>query len=554
MYNMKKIINLFLVLFAGLILVSLGTPEVFAEENDFEFNITVVKGETIVKLHPLSGDFGTRISFDAKGLEVDEFEFAYHILNGEVIEASSYDVLASKSTNLIVVLEEQGEPVTTYIDTNGELLGAFISSEDQPASQPTKPGFDFRGYVQVEDTEKPVFVAKYSRFEDKPITVTVNGGSKDPEVVTYNDVVTLTPDSENFSYWADEDGQVVSRNANYRFSALQEVELTAVFEQSESDAPVVYLSNVTGISPHNQSFLGYIEGDFVEYGLLASKEAEVLTLGLEGVVEMPSQALNPLTNEFLRSIPEELEYKSFRAYAKLANGDVVYSDNNFVVMPSSGGQSFTETFDTHDIGTGYIDTNFTGLGGTAWAIGHSRNEGDYAIDGTGIMLRRASDSYIQITFSNGLSAFSFDYTKAFTGGSDRILEVKINDAVVFTSENFGGSTIVYQTSLTDLEYTGNVVVIIKLQGATTTNRQTTIDNISWTEAGVEGASWTKLYIANFINDGEISDVVVQANSFLEKPEDPSKEGHIFEGWFTDPIEGELFDFGNTPIILCFFEN
>src|SRR5690554_6579733 len=123
-YNMKKIINLFLVLFAGLILVSLGTPEVFAEENDFEFNITVEKGETIVKLHPLSGDFGTRISFDAKGLEVDEFEFAYHILNGEVIEASSYDVLASKSTNLIVVLEEQGEPVTTYIDTNGELLGA----------------------------------------------------------------------------------------------------------------------------------------------------------------------------------------------------------------------------------------------------------------------------------------------------------------------------------------------------------------------------------------------------------------------------------------------
>src|SRR5690554_5575333 len=345
-YNMKKIINLFLVLFAGLILVSLGTPEVFAEENDFEFNITVVKGETIVKLHPLSGDFGTRISFDAKGLEVDEFEFAYHILNGEVIEASSYDVLASKSTNLIVVLEEQGEPVTTYIDTNGELLGAFISSEDQPASQPTKPGFDFQDYVQVEDTEKPVFVAKYSRLEDKPITVTVNDDSKDPEVVTYNvtynDVVTLSQNSDNFSYWADEDGQVVSRNANYAFSALQDIELTAKFNQpesdapAESDAPVVYLTNVSGINPGHYSFVGYVEGDFVEYGLLASKEAEVLTLGLEGVVEIPSQALNPLTHEFLRSIPEELEYKSFRAYAKLANGNVVYSDNNFSVVSGEG--------------------------------------------------------------------------------------------------------------------------------------------------------------------------------------------------------------------------
>src|SRR5690606_37349473 len=107
----------------------------------------------------------------------DGFKFAYHILNGEIIETSSYDVLASKSTSLIVVLEQLDEPVTTYIDTNGELLGAFISSEDRPASQPTKPGFDFQGYVQVEDTGKPVFVAKYSRLEDKPITVTVNDDS-----------------------------------------------------------------------------------------------------------------------------------------------------------------------------------------------------------------------------------------------------------------------------------------------------------------------------------------------------------------------------------------
>src|SRR5690606_27108023 len=110
------------------------------------------------------------------------------------------------------------------------------------------------------------------------ITVNVVGGTKDLEEVKYNDVVTLSPNSGNFSYWADEDGQVVSRNANYAFSALQNVKLTAVFDQPESDAPVVYLSNVTGISPDNQSFLGYIEGDFVEYGLLASKTAEVLTV------------------------------------------------------------------------------------------------------------------------------------------------------------------------------------------------------------------------------------------------------------------------------------
>src|SRR5690554_2542145 len=39
------------------------------------------------------------------------------------------------------------------------------------------------------------------------------------------------------------------------------------------------------------------------------------------------------------------------------------------------GETFIETFDTHDIGTAYTDTSFNGLGGSVFTIGHSRNDG-----------------------------------------------------------------------------------------------------------------------------------------------------------------------------------
>src|SRR5690554_254856 len=155
-----------------------------------------------------------------------------------------------------------------------------------------------------------------------------------------------------------------------------------------------------------------------------------------------------------------------------------------VDLNAAEAETCIETVDGHDIGNSYTDTTFTGVGNSAFKVGHSRNEDTSGIDGTGIMLRRASDSYIEITLTNGLSAFSFDYRKAFTGGSDRQLEISINGVVVETTAVFGSGSgadeTVHSVSLTDLTYTGEVVIKIKNVGTTTSNRQTTVDNISWT--------------------------------------------------------------------------
>ena len=138
----------------------------------------------------------------------------------------------------------------------------------------------------------------------------------------------------------------------------------------------------------------------------------------------------------------------------------------------------------------YADGGFTGNGGIEYTYVHSRNSGvgtsdDYSINDQGLMLRRASDSYIQATFPNGLSAFSFQYRKAFTGGAIRQLEVLVNGTVTTTTAEFGegsgAQATVYTQTLT-INQAGPVIIRIKNVGdaTMTANKQSTIDNIVWT--------------------------------------------------------------------------
>ncbi|MBZ0244254.1 MAG: chitobiase/beta-hexosaminidase C-terminal domain-containing protein, partial [Bacteroidales bacterium] len=152
-----------------------------------------------------------------------------------------------------------------------------------------------------------------------------------------------------------------------------------------------------------------------------------------------------------------------------------------------GGSLFAqglEDFTNSNATSNYGDDTFIGNGGISWTYGHSRDEGDYPITNEGLMLRRASDSYLQATIPGGVGSFSLEYRKAFTGGSARQLELLVNDVQVATSPEFGVGSgedpTVHTFTVENINATGNVVIKIKNVGATSTNRQTTIDNISWT--------------------------------------------------------------------------
>ncbi|MDD2423799.1 MAG: lamin tail domain-containing protein [Candidatus Cloacimonetes bacterium] len=145
---------------------------------------------------------------------------------------------------------------------------------------------------------------------------------------------------------------------------------------------------------------------------------------------------------------------------------------------AQGSEDFTNSAAT----TAYADGSFVGNGGITWNYGHSRDEDLYPIDGKGLMIRRASDSYLTAIIPGGIENFSFQYRKAFTGASARQLELYVNNVLAGTTAEFGtvADVNVYTYTLNNINAVGDVTIKIKNVGATSTNRQTVLDNIVWT--------------------------------------------------------------------------
>lgn len=141
-----------------------------------------------------------------------------------------------------------------------------------------------------------------------------------------------------------------------------------------------------------------------------------------------------------------------------------------------------EDFESVTLPTAYGDGSFSNNDIT-WTYVRSRDQDTYPINGNGLMLQRASDSYLEATISGGIGTFSFDYRKAYTGGNARQLELLVDGVQVATTDEFGGSSGADATIynfIYDINTTETVTIRIKNVGSTTSNRQTIIDNISWT--------------------------------------------------------------------------
>nr|MBP8992846.1 T9SS type A sorting domain-containing protein [Bacteroidales bacterium] len=160
--------------------------------------------------------------------------------------------------------------------------------------------------------------------------------------------------------------------------------------------------------------------------------------------------------------------------------------------PLPGGM---ETFDNAEIGTSYANGSFIGNNDIEWIYKHSRDEGDYAINGKGLMLRNAFESSIESeVLSGGISSLEVKYRKAFTAAKERGIELYINNELKGTSEVIPGvsgeNTTIYTLSESALNVPGDFVIKIKIAGNDTQNRQITIDDISWT-----GYAGTEPYLA-----------------------------------------------------------
>jgi len=531
---------------------------------DETIDVTVIKGDELVPNIKYQGTLGSEANVDIESLVTEGYEFAYYIHNGEIISDMNAKFIVSKSNNIIVVIQETESPVIVYIDTNGKLLGF----NQEPTNPPTKPGMTFNKYVNHKDTAN-VKVASYTITKTDDVLLNISGGQADVGTPKYNEVVELTPTIENFSYWADKDGQIVSTNPNYKFTAIlpngeTEIKLVAVSEEGFVAEPSVYLTNVTGIREGYNSFLGYInniEGfELVEYGIIASSDAKVLSLDSTNATIMPSTSLS-LTNEFLRTI-QEGEFVSFRAYAvfKDFEGQIIkYSDNNYTYSNANLTHSFDFSDPNH--GNSYKDGNVFNF------------EYKNLVD----------DSLFNIEFlrvanndNAGLEKALIISPRGNQGNGIAYVDFEFNDfnvnKIVFDIQYWNDKAEQYFESLVIQKWDGTEWVDVKDLLPIITEKTTLVENVEvninatrfriYATGGqsdgntarvmvdnlkVYNSIITKMYSVDFINDENIlatSSVIAgdKVNTFTPELD----WGYSFEGWYTSLTYQNLFDF-NTPI-------
>ncbi|MFU8787057.1 MAG: hypothetical protein ACNA7U_07375, partial [Candidatus Izemoplasmataceae bacterium] len=459
--------------------------------------------------------YGSTFAFDSNIDSNPNYRFAFWIWNG-VVRADlpvDHEFIIRSTTDLEAVfapvaLDGPQPVVAAFVDTNGVLIDLQYvlsgSVADDPTLEvgyeaPTKPK-----YLQSEVspwgqsleaiTEDTVYVVNYEIAPTAQFDLVVNNGTGGGIDIAYNTIVTVTADApgvgEYFAGW-QVNNVLVSYDEEYSFSLLGDKTITALYSETEvTKEPLISLSPDLELTTAKKSFLaqfslpaGYT---LIEYGMIRSNEPSSLTFASADNVFIGTVYTSE-TKEFLMAFTAE--FGSIAAY-------LTYKDNLDVIHTVYSNQidyyEFHETFDNASLTASYLSGSFVGNDGITWTYSGSRNEGDYPIDGSGIMLHQASYSYLEAKIPNGISGLYFEYRKAFTRADERQLEIIITETSsgvihTLTGEPFGAFSgadeTIFVFSNNDLEIEGEFTLRIKNVGSTSTNRQTVIDNIKWSNYG-----------------------------------------------------------------------
>ena len=135
-----------------------------------------------------------------------------------------------------------------FFTADGRLIDTMLSNEiadesDLPAV-PERYGYIATGWdIALEDgidSDKDVFPC-YEKVSDT-FTIAVIGGEANVTAPQFEDKVTVTADTQaNFAAWVDENGNVMSISATYKFFATQNIVLIAK-TKSEMDVPSYFIT------------------------------------------------------------------------------------------------------------------------------------------------------------------------------------------------------------------------------------------------------------------------------------------------------------------------
>ncbi len=204
-------------------------------------------------------------------------------------------------------------------------------------------------------------------------------------------------------------------------------------------------------------------------------------------IEWVSNTPSVITNSGVVTRPVDDDAAVVMTYT-LKKGETVLDtgDVNYTVLKvpeAATPTTYEEDFETATelpTGTNYGAGTFVGTSGLTWTYSQAQTSGIYSISGIGVLLRRASDSYLEVTIPTGLSSFSFEWRKGYTGGDTRRVQVLINGTEVYDSTSItvgsGEQSFAYTVNLINLSYTGSTTIKIKIWGTSTSNSHIVIDN------------------------------------------------------------------------------
>lgn len=135
----------------------------------------------------------------------------------------------------------------------------------------------------------------------------------------------------------------------------------------------------------------------------------------------------------------------------------------------------TETFDNSGLTGNYLDGSFVGNDDITWNYLQARDQGDYAINGAGMIFRDTTGKIYSNTLL-GIEDFSIKLKKGSASSGNRQVELFINGVSKGLSEEFDDD-ITHTFTVNDLNITGNVVLEIR----NTKEVHVVIDDITWTE-------------------------------------------------------------------------
>ncbi len=288
-------------------------------------------GETESAINSEVLTFGEEIYLDID--EQENYKFLALVENNFLLKNTfnfvdrSMPYNISVDTNLNIIYKPANKHAVIFVDSNDIVLNIMFVDDNSSitdlssidTSMLVKSSNLFIGWDHdlTNIKEDLIVTAVYEKDSSNAIfnnnyNLTINDGTAYSSLYKYGEVATIYPTQERvFVGWMNE-GKIISRDRVYKFTVLNDITLTALYEDDNyEDLPIINLNSLKNLN-NKASFVGnyYLPNEYevIEAGVILKKSLikEDLTLNSNEIVTVKVISVNN-NSEFMVSIKNDIQ-------------------------------------------------------------------------------------------------------------------------------------------------------------------------------------------------------------------------------------------------------